>query len=443
MSTRRAILALTLLYVLPLYGMPGGAALADTDDVAMLRQELDQTKALVQKLESRLEALEARPAEPAIPEQKAEAVAEISNAGSVSSANAFNPAISVILQGSYNAYSKDPDDITIAGFALPAGAALPNEGFSLGESEINFSANVDQMFYGSLTVALEDDAGSTETSVEEAFIETLALPWGTKIKAGRMFPVLGYLNETHTHADAFVDRPLPYRAYFGGDNYVDDGVQVSMVLPTDLYAEIGGGIYRGIGYPAAGSSNDGTGSQTLFARIGGDLGASQSWLTGLSYLHADATDRDSDGLLFNGKTPMYIADAKYTWAPGGNMANRFLVLQGEYFWNKADGTYNALPYNERSSGWYAQAVYKFGSQWKAGFRYAYLDAPTVPLDFTDTALDSNGHNPHTQSWLLEYDFSEFSSVRLQYTRDDSDSTADNEAVLRYTISMGAHGAHKY
>ena len=50
------------------------------------------------------------------------------------------------------------------------------KGFRSGESEINLSANIDQMFYGSLTVSLADDAGSTDISVEEAFIETLALP---------------------------------------------------------------------------------------------------------------------------------------------------------------------------------------------------------------------------------------------------------------------------
>ena len=440
MSMQRAALALCLMTALP----PATALAASaTDEVAALRQELEQTKALVQKLESRLEAVEAAASEPGGPLQQTEVVAATETSGAASSPSAFNPAMSAVLQGSYNAYSANPDDVTFPGFAPPGGASLPNEGFSLGESEVNLSSNIDQMFYGSLTVSLEDDAGSTNTSVEEAFIETLALPWGTKIKAGRMFPVLGYLNEIHSHADAFVDRPLPYRAFFGGDNYKDDGVQLSMVLPTDLYAEIGGGAYRGIGYPAAGSSSDGNGSQSLFARIGGDIGPSQSWFTGISFLHTEATDRDTGGLIFNGNTPVYIADAKYTWAPGGNMANRFLVLQGEYFWSRTDGNYNDLPYDESSSGWYAQAVYKFASQWKAGYRYAHLTAPDVPLAFVGTALDSNGHDPHTHSWLLERDFSEFSSLRLQYSRDDSDARGVDEAILRYTISMGAHGAHKY
>jgi len=420
-------------------------AFAAGDDLAALRAELEQTKALVQKLETRLAAVEAA-ATPATPTEVApasEAVAATPGGGG-SSANAFNPAISVVLEGSYNAYSRNPDDAVISGFVLGDDAGLPNAGFSLGESEINLSANIDQTFYGSLTTALADDGeGGTEISLEEAFIETLALPYGAKIKAGRMFPVLGYLNEIHAHADAFVDRPLPYLAYFGGDNYVDDGLQLSVLLPTDLYAEVGGGAFRGTGFPAAGSANSGNGSQTLFARIGGDIGASQSWLAGVSYLHANAVDRDNGDLTFNGVSDVYIADGKYTWSPNGNLANEFLVLQGEYFWGRNDGTYNDLNYNESSGGWYAQAVYKFHPQWKVGYRLSRMNAPGVPAAFIGTALDNDGHDPLTQSVLLEFDNSEFSSLRLQYTRDDSGPLADNVGVLLYTMSMGAHGAHKY
>lgn len=427
---------------------------AKADEVAELRQALDQTRALVLQLQSRLQAIEARAdalqaradasaaAGTAGPPREEVAAAPAAS-GVPSSPGAFNPAISAVLQGSYNAYSTDPDGINIAGFAPPEEARLPNQGFSLGESEVTLAANADQMFYGALTVALDDDAGDTQTSIEEAYIETLALPYGAKIKAGRMFPVLGYLNEIHAHADAFVDRPLPYRAYFGGDNYRDDGIQLTVLLPTDFYAEIGAGAYRGIGYPAGGSANDGNGSQSLFARVGGDIGDSQSWVAGLSFLHAEARDRESEGLVFNGTTPVYTADFKYTWAPGGNMANEAFVLQGEYFWSRADGTYNGVPYDEGSSGWYSQGVYKFARQWKTGLRYARMTPGDVPLALVGTALDGGGHDPHTLSWLLEYDFSEFSNLRLQFTQDDSSANQAEEAFLLYTISLGAHGAHQY
>lgn len=428
--------ALFALFMMPL-------AHAASDEVTRLRVELEQTRTLVQQLADRLAAVEARGGPPlSAPPMSSQAAATPPAAGPVSP-SAFNPAISVVLQGAFNAYSRDPKDAVISGFVLGEEAGLPSEGFSLGESEINLSANIDPLFYGALTAALEDDGGATEIAVEEAFIETLSLPFGAKVKAGRMFPVFGYLNEIHSHADAFVDRPLPYRAFLGADNFRDDGLQVSAVLPTDLYAEIGAGAFRGIGFPAAGSGSDGTGAETLFARLGGDIGISQSWLAGLSYLRGEAVDRETEDLTFNGTADVYAADAKYTWSPNGNLANQYLVLQAEYLWRQEDGDYNTIAYDEDADGWYAQAVYKFMPQWKLGYRYARLGAPSLPPDLVGTALDSAGHEPRAHSLLIEWDHSEFGSLRLQYTGDDSGPQTNDEAVLRYTMSMGAHGAHKY
>ena len=85
MSTQRAVLALCLMYALP----PATALAASaTDEVAALRQELEQTKALVQQLESRLEAVEAVEAEakaPAGPLRQTEAVAATETSGAASS----------------------------------------------------------------------------------------------------------------------------------------------------------------------------------------------------------------------------------------------------------------------------------------------------------------------------------------------------------------------
>lgn len=51
------------------------------------------------------------------------------------------------------------------------------EGFGLGHTELNFSSNIDDKFYGALTAVLESHGDETELELEEAFIETLALPY--------------------------------------------------------------------------------------------------------------------------------------------------------------------------------------------------------------------------------------------------------------------------
>src|SRR5207253_1860678 len=102
--------------------------------------------------------------------------------------------------------------------------------------ELSFAANIDDKFYGQLTMTSGGDAGF---EIEEAFIDTTALPDGFSLRAGRFFSNIGYLNSHHSHTDNFVDRPLAYQAFLG-NQYGDDGVQLRFVAPTDLYLELGG-----------------------------------------------------------------------------------------------------------------------------------------------------------------------------------------------------------
>src|SRR5262245_30924850 len=52
------------------------------------------------------------------------------------SGNAFNPAISLILNGHYASYSRDPAAYEISGFLLDEEAGLASEGLSLDETEL-------------------------------------------------------------------------------------------------------------------------------------------------------------------------------------------------------------------------------------------------------------------------------------------------------------------
>ena len=70
--------------------------------------------------------------------------------------NAFNPAISLILQGTAATSREDPEAYRIDGFAPSGGEVGPApRGFGLGESELVISANVDPYFRGHLVAALK------------------------------------------------------------------------------------------------------------------------------------------------------------------------------------------------------------------------------------------------------------------------------------------------
>src|SRR3954462_885056 len=202
--------------------------------------------------------------------------------------NAFNPDMSLILQGTAARSSQNPNDYQITGFAPSGGeVAPPRRGFSLGESELVVSSNIDPYFRGQLVASLTPE---NELEVEEAFFQTLVLGRGFTMKGGRFLSSIGYLNQIHQHAWDFQDAPLPYKAFLGG-RLDDDAVQVKWIAPTDLLVELGGEAGRGRGFPANDPNRNGAGLWTLYGHVGGDLGESTAWRAGLSYLRASPSER--------------------------------------------------------------------------------------------------------------------------------------------------------
>jgi hypothetical protein len=142
--------------------------------------------------------------------------------GLASLASAFNPSIGVVLNGHLEAFSQNPNDYFIPGFALGNETSPGTRGPSINESEVNFQANVDPYLFGNLTVAFEPN---NTISIEEAFMQTTSLPAGFTLRAGRFFSGIGYLNEQHSHTWDFADQALPYRAFLN-TQYDDDGIQL-------------------------------------------------------------------------------------------------------------------------------------------------------------------------------------------------------------------------
>src|SRR3954469_20292613 len=311
-------------------------------------------------------------------EQLKKRVEELEKRAPAAGTNAFNPDISVILQGSAAASSQDPNKFQITGFAPTGGeVAPPRRGFSLGESEFVLSSNIDPYFRGQLVAALTPD---NSVEVEEAFFQTLALGKGFTVKGGRFLSSIGYQNGIHQHAWDFQDAPLPYKAFLGG-RLNDDGVQAKWLAPTDLLVELGAEAGRGRQFPGSDLDRNGAGMWSLFGHVGGDAGIGGAWRAGLSYLKTSPEDRafTDAGVVqsFTGESKLWIADAVFKWAPQGNASVTNVKLQGEYFRRTEDGSLSSTDYSSRQTGWYAQAVYQFMPRWRAGYRYDRLDHGTV------------------------------------------------------------------
>jgi hypothetical protein len=97
----------------------------------------------------------------------------------------------------------------------------------------------------------------------------------------------------------------------------------------------------------------------------------------------------------------------------------------------------------RQDGAYIQALYRY-DRWRVGARYDTLDlfSDSMKVGGEEQAL---GRTPWRTTASLEFNPSEFSRIRLQYTHDRSSREArkNNEWWLQFIFGIGAHGAHEF
>ncbi len=364
-----------------------------------------------------------------------------------------NPSISVVLDGYYQDGERPLSE--------------RDEGFGLGHTELAISAAIDDKFYGKLTTVLETQDGETELLVEEAFIQTLAMPAGLSLRGGRFLSGIGYLNNLHLHSDAFVERPAVYRAFLG-QHYYDDGVRLNWVAPTDTYWELGAEVFSGDPLQAEDLEQVETlGVYHLYTKLGGDIGQSHSWQASLSWLrnengqageHHDELEVQEEhdhehahGARFTGRD-LYNVSAVYKWAPQGNYKYNHLTLSAEYFYLDQpfapdEHDHEIQAEEERADsfdGWYLSGVYQFSPSWSAGLRYGELSAGL--MEEQDDQVHYHEAKIKESEAMIAWHASHFSQVRLQYTHQEVTEFGDFDdqvITLQYIMTLGAHGAHQF
>mgnify|MGYP000998616621 CR=1 FL=1 len=467
-----------------------GAQAASDADLAAIRSQINEMK---KSYEQRIAALEqklaqteaqskvqspvavAQPSSAVVAPAAPVAASQVAANTPTRSASSFNPEVSLILQGQYKDMKNVPER-QITGFVPATGhdhdgtEGISKRGFSIDHTELVLAANIDPYWRGQAILAILDGV----VEVEEAWFQSLGIGQGIGLKGGRLRSGIGYLNEQHPHMWDFADAPLMYQAMFGQEgSYTQDGVQLKWLAPTPLFLEFGAEFGRGANFPGSDRNKNGTGAGALFAHIGGDVGASNNWRAGVSWLKTSASEReahfaDVNGLeaqgAFKGDSTTWIADFVWKWAPNGNPKYQNFKFQSEYFSRQEkgeltcmdeeatgnacnplnDGSSVTSDYKTRQSGWYAQGVYQFTPNWRAGLRYEQLDSGTRDFGVNAANLVVDSYKPKKATAMVDYSWSEFSRVRLQFAQDKSmQGLTDNQVTAQYIMSLGAHGAHKF
>ena len=349
----------------------------------------------------------------------------------------------------------------------PLAAGLRDQGLQLGHSDLTASGPLGRYLRGHLGAVFETHDGKLEEGIEEAFIETTALPAGLQLRAGRFASQIGYLNQQHLHADDFSERPLLYRSFFGG-HWNDDGLRLNLTLPTPFYWMVGVEAFRGkklVAELADGVRDRSPGAATWVTKMGDDLNRHHSWQLGLSYLQnrreaavEDAHDHDHDldhdamgepvaheaehehghGAAFTGRKT-WMLDATWKWAPNGN--NRDQQVRVTFEAARITDPNRFAGSGDRHQARALSAVWRFNPAWEVGVRGDWLRVAVPHEDHFDRG------QLREQSVMLAWKPSHMQTLRLQLSRQSNavefDSPSKRSVFLQYVLAFGAHGAHGF
>ncbi|MBM4137576.1 MAG: hypothetical protein FJ241_12215 [Nitrospira sp.] len=368
----------------------------------------------------------------------------------------LNPSISLIFDSLYyqtNLSEEELEEREIPGYVAlhehgegshSHGHGTFEKGFNLRSAELTIFAPVDPYFNLYATIPFTEDG----SEVEEAYFVTTSLPAGLQIKGGKFKSGFGRFNAFHPHAWDFVDAPLPYTAFLGGEGLIEKGVQFTYLPPLPVYTLLGFEILQGENEVLYGEeAKSGPHAYAGFAKMSLDFGEYNTILWGISVTGGETkTESIEHETEFSGDSVLYGAELTYKWKPS---KDRSLILQSEYLLRHQTGDFEYLEDSTVDSlkrtqdGLYLQGLYQI-DRWRIGARYDVLSI------FKDTYKlageeEDFGDNPYRLTGSLEFNPTEFSRLRLQYTYDKSagNGKENNELFLQLILGIGAHGAHSF
>lgn len=481
---------------------------ADASEVEALKRELQELRQRTEQLERKLQAIDIAPT----------ATAPVTNAvpavgtGTTELDRKWSPSDPIQLGTKTAFVNVSLGVLGAAGSSteqnvqeLQLGGHDPSQrGFTLQQAELTLEGRVDPYIRGQAnTVLLLTPDGETEVELEEAYLETLSLPWNLQLKGGQFLTEFGRLNPTHPHSWDFVDSPLVNARYLGPDGLRNPGVRLSWLAPTPFYSEL---------FLAVQNSHGETASS--FRSAGHVHGAEDEEALPFAYRHPDNDEglRNMGDLLFTPRyvmsfeptdtqvvllggsaafgpnssggegsgptdTQIYGADFTWKWKSARHHGGfPFVAFQtegmlrkydaGAFDWDEdGDGAVSpgevvddstGLPAvlegeNLTDYGVYAQVLYGFRKGWVAGLRGDWVDGEEGEYETRGLSLDGEplGRDPlRAERWRISPNLtwypSEFSKVRLQYNFDHRQDMGEDHSVwLQFEFLLGSHAAHKF
>ncbi len=432
----------------------------------MLREQ----QAQIDALKKQLDAAKTNPP-PAIVQQPAAVTNGQPKLPPGMAAAPWSPAAPIRLAGGGQNYISLSFDALVAAGASTAkdidklefGGHDPKQrGFTVQNLETVFDGKVDPYFRGQANVVLQiNPHGDTTIEAEEAYLETMALPWNLQVKAGQFFTEFGRLNPTHPHTWDFVDQPLVNGRFLGEDGLRSAGARLSWLTPTPFYSELFLTLQNSQGGTAFSFRNDHDGSP-FFGRPNtqgrvtslGDMlfaprYAASFDLTDAQTLVAGASAAiGPNGSGTDSATQIYGVDLFWKWkSPQQHAGFPFVSWQTEGMLRRFEaGAFPpALPRETLIDyGLYSQIAYGFRKGWVAALRGDYVFPEKPGLYESIVGPDPDRASRWRVSPNLTWYPSEFSKIRLQYNYDHRNGIGNDHSVwAQFEFLLGTHAAHKF
>jgi hypothetical protein len=359
----------------------------------------------------------------------------------------LNPALSVILDGTFGYYGKSPTDfaalrLPVAGDdpAVASPGSTAREGFGVQEVELAASAAIDPYLEGALFLTIPNLDG---LEVEEGYLVTTALPGNLQIKAGTFRSQVGRNNTQHLHLQNFTRRPLMTALLFGADGLRGPGAQASVLLPLPWFATFYAEAFSlPVPDDAAVVATFGGGARatphnltyTAVLEQYWDIGENNSLLVGLNFATGKLFDCTMTVTCDPASVPaprtfLEGADVYYKWKPA-NVAQTYASFQ----WTTEFFARTVTDGGPTEGALYTEPVLQFARRWYLGAR----------LDVTGLPSGPNVPRRYGYAGSLTFAPSEFSRFRL-YAQELTGPGVPSSTVgfLQAEYSMGAHGAHPF
>jgi hypothetical protein len=384
------------------------------------------------------------------------------------------PDISLIADFAFVSRNKDQDELTA--LSVPGvteaffgdadeehshGTYNADNGFNLNYAELVMSSSVDPF----LSLDAVFHFAQEGVDVEEAYFTTTALGNGIRIRGGKFLSNLGRHNMQHHHFWDFSDAPLIYQGFLGGA-LNEKGLQLQYTPELSEYVMFGAEVLQGENettfnyktqtFATSGDEVKGADAPSLFvayAKTSFDIGET-TILPGISYAYGQSRSyhlHEGNEEAFSGTSSLYNAEltVKHYFD-----SYSFLTWQSEWMRKEQKGTLyegdlvTAEDQKVEQEGLYTQLVYAHDQNWRTGARYDSVYKNEIQV--VEAALPSTPYERYTA--MLEYHFSEFSRLRLQYNYNKAlyTETAGGYAredvqslILSFNLAIGAHGAHDF